>query len=199
MPKISSEHRELRRAQILDAAWRCFQREGLQATSMEQIIAESGLSASAMYRYFSSKDDIVQTAMRTALDGLASLLQPLIDDPRPMTPAQFVGAATTLISSFSSRSGYNLVAIVIHGWSEALRNPPAAAVLRQGYQGLRHQLALRTARWQREQALPASLSAQDTAQTLLSLILGFVAQAGLLGDADPGRISRGLAAFQAEF
>lgn len=59
MPKISDTHREMRRAQILDAAWRCFYRNGVQATTMEEIIREANMSASAMYRYFSGKEDII--------------------------------------------------------------------------------------------------------------------------------------------
>lgn len=75
MPKISAEHREKRRAQILDAAWRCFYRNGVQPTTMEEIIAESGLSASAMYRYFKGgKDDIILNAIAASLQGLAARL-----------------------------------------------------------------------------------------------------------------------------
>ena len=49
MPKVSEQHREARRDQIVDAALRCFSRKGFQRTSMADIIAESGLSAGAIY------------------------------------------------------------------------------------------------------------------------------------------------------
>ena len=63
MPKISPEHRQMRQQQILEAAWRCFHRAGVQATTMQDIIAESGLSASAMYRYFADKEGIILAAI----------------------------------------------------------------------------------------------------------------------------------------
>ena len=61
MPKISDERRAERRAQILDAARRCFHGQGLHATSMADIIKASGLSAGAVYGYFASKEDLVAT------------------------------------------------------------------------------------------------------------------------------------------
>src|SRR3954470_18901979 len=59
MPRVSEEHLERRRRQILDAARRCFVRKGVHETSMQDIFAESGLSAGAVYRYFKSKNEIV--------------------------------------------------------------------------------------------------------------------------------------------
>ncbi|MGE3872078.1 MAG: TetR/AcrR family transcriptional regulator [Parvibaculaceae bacterium] len=49
MPKISDEKRLARRMQILEAAWTCFQKQGLHATTMADIINASGLSAGAVY------------------------------------------------------------------------------------------------------------------------------------------------------
>ena len=60
MPKVTEEHRLAKHDEILDAALRAFSRKGFQATSMAEIIAESGMSAGAIYRYFASKADIVR-------------------------------------------------------------------------------------------------------------------------------------------
>ncbi|WP_369028857.1 TetR/AcrR family transcriptional regulator, partial [Nocardia farcinica] len=59
MPRVSEEHLERRRQQILVAAQRCFSRKGFYNTSMQDVFAESGLSAGAVYRYFKSKDELV--------------------------------------------------------------------------------------------------------------------------------------------
>ena len=59
MPKVGEEHREQRRRTILDAALACFDRRGLHGTTMQDIVAESGLSAGAIYTYFDSKDAII--------------------------------------------------------------------------------------------------------------------------------------------
>ncbi len=60
MPKVSEAHLAARRQQILDAALTCFDRDGFHGSSMQDIFEESGMSAGAVYRYFSSKEDIVE-------------------------------------------------------------------------------------------------------------------------------------------
>ncbi|HEY9407971.1 MAG TPA: helix-turn-helix domain-containing protein, partial [Jiangellaceae bacterium] len=52
MPRVSEAHLAARRDQILQAAWTCFARDGFHATSMQDVFAEAGLSAGAVYRYF---------------------------------------------------------------------------------------------------------------------------------------------------
>lgn len=48
-----------RRRQIMDAGIACFRRRGFHQTSMQEICAEAGISAGALYRYFASKTDII--------------------------------------------------------------------------------------------------------------------------------------------
>ena len=197
MPKISDEHRAARQAQILDAAWRCFYREGVQATTMEQIIAESGLSASAMYRYFAGKDDIIVAAISSSLGRLAQLLQPILEAPQRCSVQALLQQVTAAIQSFSARPGFNLSRIALHGWSEAQRNERLRGLMRDFYAAFRDRLADRVRRWQAEGEVDASAVPQDVAQTLLSLILGFVVQSAVLHDADPAAHGRGLGAIRA--
>src|SRR5271169_133595 len=72
MPKVSQQHRDARREQILAAARRCFLRDGFHATSMQDLFAEAGLSSGAVYSYFASKDDVIvaiaEENMRDILD-----------------------------------------------------------------------------------------------------------------------------------
>jgi AcrR family transcriptional regulator len=49
-----------RRTRILDAAEVCFVRNGFHRTTMQDVAAECGMSAGNLYRYFPSKDAIVQ-------------------------------------------------------------------------------------------------------------------------------------------
>lgn len=50
---------ERRRRQILEAALFCFRRRGFHQATMQEICAEAGISPGALYRYFSSKSDII--------------------------------------------------------------------------------------------------------------------------------------------
>ena len=56
-----------RRAQIIEAALACFCRKGFSHTTMDDIVAESGLSKGALYWYFDSKEDLFVTAINTFL------------------------------------------------------------------------------------------------------------------------------------
>lgn len=196
MPKISDEHRAQRQAQILDAAWRCFYREGVQATTVEEIIAESGLSASAMYRYFAGKDDIIVAAVSSSLSRLAGLLEPILEAPDRLPVAAFVQQVTSAIEDFATRPGYKLTTIALHGWSEAQRNERLRGLMRDFYAAFRDRLAERVRRWQAEGPVDAAGAPQDVAQLLLSLITGFVVQSAIVGDADPAAHARGLAAIR---
>ncbi len=52
-----------RRAQIIEAALSCFTRKGYNKTTMDDIVAESGLSKGTLYWYFEGKDDLLQSAI----------------------------------------------------------------------------------------------------------------------------------------
>ena len=58
MPKTSPAAKEGRRTQILNAAVRCFARRGYYETTIEDLVAETGLSRGALYLYFPSKEAI---------------------------------------------------------------------------------------------------------------------------------------------
>lgn len=196
MPRISDETRELRRTQILEAAWRCFYRQGVQATTMEEIIAEAGMSASQMYRYFANKEDIIVTAIGVSLSGLRTLLEPVFADPSLATPSAFVARVASTIETFSQRKGYNLCSIAVHGWSEAQRNAAVSERLRTQYAAYRAALVARVRAWQAACALPAEADATAIANTLFSTILGYVVQAAVMRDLPPAALAAGLAAIE---
>lgn len=197
MPKISDAQREMRRAQILDAAWRCFYREGLQATTMEQIIREADMSASAMYRYFGGKDDIIVCAITSSLTAIDKLLGPIL--AQELSPTALVERVATAIEAFSQRRGFNLASVGMHGWSEAQRNEKVRLLIRDFYLGFRGQLEARVKRWQKAGQLTQAADATEVAKVLQSVILGYVVQVAIMRDVDPAEHARGLAAISGEF
>jgi AcrR family transcriptional regulator len=61
---------EERRAQIIEAALACYTRKGYANTTMDDIVAESGLSKGAIYWYFKSKDDVFQAAFTSMFEAV---------------------------------------------------------------------------------------------------------------------------------
>lgn len=55
MPKVSDEHLEARREQILEGARRAFARHGYEGATVTRLEAEIGLSRGAIFDYFPDK------------------------------------------------------------------------------------------------------------------------------------------------
>ncbi|MES0885173.1 TetR family transcriptional regulator [Roseibium sp. SCP14] len=55
----STEQKDVRRQQILEAAQNVIRREGIEALTLAGIAAETGITKSAFYRYFKSKEEIL--------------------------------------------------------------------------------------------------------------------------------------------
>lgn len=53
--KAGKHQRHSRRNQILDAAQRCFKKQGFHKTTLRDIAQEFGMSAGHIYNYFSNK------------------------------------------------------------------------------------------------------------------------------------------------
>jgi len=59
-PKVTEEHKEQRRKQILDAAVRVFIRKGYEPATMKDIVEEAKMSRGWIYLYFQSKEEIFE-------------------------------------------------------------------------------------------------------------------------------------------
>lgn len=92
MPKVSQEHRDARRAQILQASAACFERKGYQRTTMADIIKESGLSAGAIYVYFAGKQDIVRAVAQESITARVEAITARAGDGA-LSPGDLVAAA----------------------------------------------------------------------------------------------------------
>ena len=59
MARSATHSGERRRTEILDAALQCFDRQGVTATTIDDIRTESGASIGSIYHQFASKDEIL--------------------------------------------------------------------------------------------------------------------------------------------
>src|SRR5438874_13243910 len=58
MPRVTDAYRRARRDEIAAAAFRCLKRNGVSGTSIADVVAESGLSAGAIYSHFRNKAEL---------------------------------------------------------------------------------------------------------------------------------------------
>jgi TetR/AcrR family transcriptional regulator, transcriptional repressor of aconitase len=193
MPRRPQQHLDARRRQILDAARRCFIRNGFHATSMQDVLAEASLSAGAVYRYFKGKDDIIAAIAAEALAEVATRFEahdgaeepPGLDDI-----VDLVLQAEKPPLAGSPESARLLVQI----WAEALRAPTLAAQLTDVKAMTRGVIGQLVTRHQEYGLLPADVSAEQVADVLIALVDGFMVQRAVHGHADPVAFRNGLRA-----
>ena len=189
MPRISEERRDARRGQIIDAARACVLEHGLEAVSMEMIIARSGLSTGAVYRYFKSKDDLIRAAITAATSEIGAVAAPILAGPKPARPPQLLQELLAAWVGYS-RSGVGAAAdldrmpVALHGWSYAQTDPEARAILQASLRGFRERCVPLVKQWQADGRIAASVEPDAVAQLILSICLGFVAQRSLTGDVE---------------
>ncbi len=91
MPKLTPDTQRARRANILNAAERCFAQYGFHACSMQQICAEAGISPGAFYVYFKSKEDLIAGIVERDREAFAQRFKDLGDAPDFMAALSALG------------------------------------------------------------------------------------------------------------
>ena len=87
MPRVSQDHLDARRHQILDGARVCFARYGYEGATVRRLEEATGLSRGAIFHHFRDKDslflavaedDAVTMVQTVARDGLVQVLRDLL-------------------------------------------------------------------------------------------------------------------------
>jgi TetR/AcrR family transcriptional regulator, transcriptional repressor of aconitase len=185
VPRISDERREARREQVLEAARACLEEYGLEAVSMEMIIARSGLSTGAVYGYFKGKDEIINAVVREGTAAMAEDLAPIVSNPEPPPLPEFVGQVLRTAVNFSTSKGdIDRLLVSLHGWSHSQSDPELKAATRASYAGLRSLCADAVRRGQAAGTFDVAGDPDAMAELVVSITLGFVAQRALAGSAE---------------
>ena len=187
MPRISEERRAANRTVILDAARRCFARDGFDGTSMPDLVAEAGISAGAFYRYFDGKEDVVREIAREAFVALGASLSPLLDREPAPTLGEIVAAAVETLSAPTLRIGGRTVdldeqfRLAVQAWGYALRTPDVRTEAQTGAGLVVGRIAGALARARAEGRAPAGLDPTDGAHLVVALLPGLIVQRAVLG------------------
>jgi AcrR family transcriptional regulator len=194
VPRVPESHLAARRDQILDAATTRFAANGFQATGMADVIAASGLSAGAVYRYFRSKDELIAAIVERVVGTAAARFERLLEEDAAPDPAEAVAAAVEMVAELTARGPVDLSRVAVQAWGEALRNPGVHAVVDPAYRTMRGYFVEIARRAQAAGRLPADVDPLHLGATMLSSVLGFLLQRLLLGDVDPAAYAAALRA-----
>jgi len=183
MPKVSDEHKDQQRAQILDAARRCFALKGFHATSMQDVFTEAGLSAGAVYLYFPKKADLVTGVIEQVLDFLSDVLRAGLQAELRADPGEgAIGEVMAqLLEGVMQGDQNGLARVVIATWSEAAGDPALAERLRRAFEAYRDDLVT-LVRIEQDKGRWPGVPAESIAHVILLQLLGFVVQVALRGN-----------------
>jgi AcrR family transcriptional regulator len=183
VPKVTEEYRVARRDEIADAALRAFRRKGFQATSMAEIIAESGLSAGAIYGHYPSKSAIVVDVATRIIDARITDIETLAGltemPPPPALPRMLVGAMMHALGA---------PGIMLQLWGEGVTDPEVGLLTSNVIERLRTTLTRYVSLWHQRTHGTAPDAADSLAVEQVPLFIGcvqgYVIQAAIVSGFD---------------
>lgn len=120
MARVTNEHIEARKNQIIDAAWTCFARNGYHRTTMQDIATEAGISTGAIYRYFDGKEAVLAAINQRSQALGRALVAAAADDGDPIRSVAIIGEA--MLRFFHDPAFETIARINIEIWPEILRH-----------------------------------------------------------------------------
>ncbi|WAZ20066.1 TetR/AcrR family transcriptional regulator [Streptomyces cinnabarinus] len=198
MARVSQEHLDARRRQILEGAARCFARNGFHATSMQDVLKEVDLSAGAVYRYFSGKDELIAAIVKGVLAEVRAAFEELTRQSPPPPPdvlvGEVLGRAVGIWGTLSVDDEPVFPRLIMQVWAETARNPELAVVMDEVY-GVVTTAWVRVAEaYQEAGMMRTDIPAEHVARTMVAVVQGFIAQQSLLGAAPVEVLQDGLRA-----
>lgn len=125
MKKVDPIKQEERRREILEAAARCFGRNGFQGVSVASICAEAGMSGGHLYHYFASKEAIIEAMVDAHLERAAARFGEVASGVSVMS------ALVAQLALGAGDRGCHDAPLLFDMFAEAGRNPTMAGILKE--------------------------------------------------------------------
>jgi len=131
---LKDRKRQLYREAILDAAERVFGDDGYEATKVQRIAAEAGVSLTTLYSVFESKWKIYRAVHRRRLAEVMGLVQKVVRNEMPVLEQLIAGTRTQLQFFMERRDFTRMQLKEVTAWStvELLRSPEQIEALGAG-------------------------------------------------------------------
>ncbi|MGL4405672.1 MAG: TetR/AcrR family transcriptional regulator [Notoacmeibacter sp.] len=120
------ERREAQISRILMAARACFLKSGFQGASMGEICAAAGMSPGALYRYFPSKESLVEAICASDKDEEAKIIARMTSEPSIVD-----GMTIGLLSHAQHMHTSGMAPLFAEIFAEAMRNAALKRILEQ--------------------------------------------------------------------
>lgn len=185
MVKVSQEHVDARRQQILMAALACFSREGYQKTTMHDVAREAGLSAGSLYNYFESKDAIIEALGELSARKMMQLIACLRESGPLAEALERYGGR--LAETLSAEGGREVARFNVVLWAEALASERLARRLVRADRRMLEHIAELVEADRRQGSVPPDTDPRAVAEAVATYLAGLVARTALDPEFDPAR------------
>jgi len=118
-PRVPKAYLEARRAEIKEAAFRCFLEKGICNTTMQDIYKAANLSPGAVYNYFASKEDIMVAAIEEQQELAGESIASLMNGNQAEA---LVNLARRSLSYIRQNDVSKITSIELELYSEAMRD-----------------------------------------------------------------------------
>jgi AcrR family transcriptional regulator len=179
LPKIVDH--EVRRQELVEAAWRVINRVGIDNTTVREIAAESGYSTGALAHYFHNKDDILRSALERADHEIKDRLEQMPPRVHVITRLRYALAQAL---PCDDRRAFELT-LDVNFWARALNQPSLRALQHRDHDTWREVVMTLVEEAQAAGAVDCSLAAADTTDVIVAFVDGL----GLQGLVYPELIS----------
>ena len=129
MPKVSEEYFRIKRKEIVDAAYRVCIRKSISAVELKDVIAETGMSHGAIYRYIKDLDEIIG-AMIVQVNSESPYIEDvnrIFDDSDGRLPIQIIKELCRFLYQQMDGCGIDAVKISFYANVFAINEPERAA------------------------------------------------------------------------
>jgi AcrR family transcriptional regulator len=132
VPKLKPEELESRHREIVDAARRCFLRNGFHQTTTDDICREASITPGGLYHYFRGKEDVITAVIKASAEEAVARLSELAEDSAN-TRSSIRALAGSFTDSMRDSEIDSLTRLDVDVWAESLRNEKLAEITKYGW------------------------------------------------------------------
>lgn len=164
MRKVDPVKHAGKRQEILEAAARCFARDGFHGATTAAICAEAGISPGHLYHYFASKEAIIAAMAEDSLERATKRLGDIAED------SNIIATLAAEVEQTKPRHVRTKRPMLLEMMVEAGRNPAVAEILHKHSKGMRDLLTDLVRKGQDAGEVDPSLDADLVATILMGVV-----------------------------
>ena len=180
-PRVPQAYLEARRNEILEAASKCFLEKGFHNTTMQDIYKAANLSPGAVYNYFSSKEEIVVTAIKEFNYWAMSSLDSLISENPDESFTKIIQFWLSLLKQYDFSENFG---VQLDFYAEATRNSIIREAVLKNQDETHARLIELIKRNQRTGAFNAKLDPLSIARAIMGMLFGIMIHKSLDPEVD---------------